>query len=608
MSGTQASQCVRAHLGTIALGLATLVVAFALPVDQLVDRFIVTRQPELAAPVHQGIRLFQLCLGCIGLIVCAWPVLRRFLWSDDARQGKPLLTRVPDATRVGTVTTVVALGALLVLGSVVRFRHIDLGLTYDEINAAEIFFDRKVSAVPITYSSSNNHIFYSLCANISGKVFGKTDLGYRLPAIVFGLASIVAVWYLAAHVLTRRDALVAAALICFSYRHIWFSQEARGYTALMLYGTLGLAQFVRALRTGRTRDWVLYAAAMLIAVYTHLFAAFLVAGSTLGYLCVAAARRELRSVQTRRVLTSAALIALGTCTLYSVVMPQMWQHYTNHLAIKTTHPLAFTWRFPVDVLHSFVLGHGHPVLTLAFGLLALTGFVSIASARPGTALFLVMPALLAMAALGAGGTVACTRYFLFFLPSFLVLVARGVVQVSTGVAHMASSRTGRALAGGLAGVCLLVGLLADHVRETIRYQTHGKQAFRQAADWLGQARRRGDRILTVGLGKEKFAYYLNGTQPVQSVEELRKSLDAPGTVWVVYAFPERFVQRGADMCAAVREHCQPALRVRALHRWGDVEIWCRPAAQATVPTVPPPPSRPSRRRSTHASRSYLLPV
>ena len=608
MSGPLPNRRRVARLVTVGAGLLIVVAAAAFPGHFVIERFIAPREPTLVEPLRDGFRLFQVCLAAIGLAVCALGLFRRFLWGDDADLGDPLVAGVPDRRPMRTAWVVAAIGLLVVIGAVVRFRHVNMGFTYDEINAAEIFFNRQVTAVPITFSSSNNHIFYSLCANVSGRVFGQTHLGYRLPAIVFGIAAIGAIYFLTVQVASRRDGLLAAALIGLSYRHVWFSQEARGYTAMILFGALGLAQFIKALRTGRTRDWVLYGVAMLIAIYTHLFSVFLVAGPTVAYLCMAAVRRRLTSIRTRRVVVAGALIALGTCTLYSVVVPQMLAHYNHHLAVQSSHPLTFTWQYPVNVLHSFAVDSSYPLVTLAYALLALVGLISLAGASTGAALVLAMPGALAIAMLSAGGTVACERYLMFFLPVFLVLVARGVGRVSFGVGQLAFSRVGRRVVSGLAMACLLVGLLADPVRETVIYQDCGKQAFDRAARWLVRARNDGDRIIMVGLGKEKFLYYLDGAETVDTPAELQQRLRAPGTVWVAYTFPRRFAERQVPMLMTIREHCQSVLRLRGLRRWGDVEIWCRPADRAAAtPRPKPPPRRPSRVRP-RAAHPNILPA
>lgn len=62
--------------------------------------------------------------------------------------------------------------------------------------------------------------------------FGESGWALRLPAALFGIASVVMVYVLAARYLSRVEAWVATAVIATSYHHVWFSQNARGYTLI----------------------------------------------------------------------------------------------------------------------------------------------------------------------------------------------------------------------------------------------------------------------------------------------------------------------------------------------------------------------------------------
>ena len=83
---------------------------------------------------------------------------------------------------------------------------------------------------------------------IAGAIFGDGPAALRLPAVLFGVASIAALYLFARRVTTVREALVAAALMTVSYHHIWFSQNARGYSALLFWTLVSSWLFARALR------------------------------------------------------------------------------------------------------------------------------------------------------------------------------------------------------------------------------------------------------------------------------------------------------------------------------------------------------------------------
>jgi uncharacterized membrane protein len=59
-------------------------------------------------------------------------------------------------------------------------------------------------------------------------LFGDSGAALRLPAALFGVASLGAVYALGREVVGRREGLLAALALAFSYQHVWFSQNARG--------------------------------------------------------------------------------------------------------------------------------------------------------------------------------------------------------------------------------------------------------------------------------------------------------------------------------------------------------------------------------------------
>jgi 4-amino-4-deoxy-L-arabinose transferase-like glycosyltransferase len=87
--------------------------------------------------------------------------------------------------------------------------------------------------------SANQHVLYATLANISVAVFGATEAAVRLPAVLFGVAAIFALYYLARILTSESEALWATALLTVMYHHIWFSQNARGWTGVVFFSLLG---------------------------------------------------------------------------------------------------------------------------------------------------------------------------------------------------------------------------------------------------------------------------------------------------------------------------------------------------------------------------------
>ncbi|MEA2613752.1 MAG: mannosyltransferase, partial [Chloroflexota bacterium] len=107
-------------------------------------------------------------------------------------------------------------------------------------------------------------------------VVGSHEAALRSLSAIFGIA-VVPLAYLAGRELVSRAAgLAGAALVAFNPLLIWYSQEARPYSLLVLLSVLSLLFFARALQRRTARDLWLWALMASLALLTHYFAAFLV--------------------------------------------------------------------------------------------------------------------------------------------------------------------------------------------------------------------------------------------------------------------------------------------------------------------------------------------
>jgi uncharacterized membrane protein len=99
----------------------------------------------------------------------------------------------------------------------------------------------------------------------------------RTPALVCGVLSIAAVWWLARLLFGRLTAALASLFMTFNLKMVEYSQEARPYTMWVFLATLSLAFFYRFLRQGRQSNWWSYVIVSTVMVYSHYFGVFLLA-------------------------------------------------------------------------------------------------------------------------------------------------------------------------------------------------------------------------------------------------------------------------------------------------------------------------------------------
>ncbi len=114
---------------------------------------------------------------------------------------------------------------------------------------------------------------YFMLAWLSTHLGSSPEL-VRLPALITGTLAIPMTYMFGLRTLGRATGIAAALVIALSPYMTFLSAYGRGY-ALMIFFLLGSAlALLAAVRTGRLRWWVAYAACCCLAMYSHYTAAF----------------------------------------------------------------------------------------------------------------------------------------------------------------------------------------------------------------------------------------------------------------------------------------------------------------------------------------------
>ena len=441
----------------------------------------------------------------------------------------------PDPVRVTADTASIWIVAgLLAVALALRVYRLDTELWMDEIFLRARYAPLEFRQLLSTYDSQNHQPFYSLLARFSFLVAGGSDWSLRVPAVVMGVASLWALWWFARRVTSRNEALLAVAILAVSYHHIWFSQNARGYTAMMLLTVLSTGAFLRlceGTRQPRRVTWI-YAILMALATYTHLTAAFVAVGHAVALLLVT----QWRSGEARRrVMWPAAAIALSavlTIVLYAPMLPQVWRQITTPTMAGVTVELTGAGWMVREALR--VLGEGIPggLVTVAVALIVLSlGIVSFWRQSRLTTLLMFTPVWVTLVAILAARHNLWPRFF-FFAAGFLVLAAlRGGFVLVRALVRWQPERVAVAGAAAVAILSLV----------TVPRAWQPKQQFRAAYDFVESERRPGDEVVALDIASE--VYRLRGWastwQQGSTREQLASTERSANRTWIVYTLPAR---------------------------------------------------------------------
>ena len=188
-----------------------------------------------------------------------------------------------------------ALGALVAVAAALRFTRIghqsfwlDESFTVDLVRRP---FGDMLSGVASTESTPP---LYYVLAWLWAKVFGHGEAGLRSLSALFGTLTVPVAWRAAREWFdSTRAGLVAAALVAFNPFFVWYSQEARSYSLLVLMAMLTL------LFLGRRSAYTWWALVAALGLLTHYFAAFLIVPEAVWLVWGPRARRLRRRARWR---------------------------------------------------------------------------------------------------------------------------------------------------------------------------------------------------------------------------------------------------------------------------------------------------------------------
>lgn len=171
-----------------------------------------------------------------------------------------------------------ALAGLVALAAALRFVLIGhQGYWFDEGNTVLLVHFSPGKMLGLVPQTEDTPPLYYCVAWVWARIFGFQEAGLRSLSATAGVATVPVLYLVAARLRSPRAGLIAAALAACNPLLVWYSQEARAYSLLVLMSALSLLAFVWLLErptAARAAAWALAAA---LALATHYFAIMVVA-------------------------------------------------------------------------------------------------------------------------------------------------------------------------------------------------------------------------------------------------------------------------------------------------------------------------------------------
>lgn len=169
---------------------------------------------------------------------------------------------------------------LFLMGFVYRLKGLERNYSFwiDETSSAT--FARAIletgrPVLPSGYAANDYSVHFYLMA-LSFRLFGLNEFAGRLPSVVFGALTILAVFYLGKRFADARVGMLAALLVTFSTLEIVYSRQARSYQELQFFALMTVIAFIafvdahdqRHLRLGHVLFLIV---SFLLVTLTHKF-------------------------------------------------------------------------------------------------------------------------------------------------------------------------------------------------------------------------------------------------------------------------------------------------------------------------------------------------
>jgi 4-amino-4-deoxy-L-arabinose transferase-like glycosyltransferase len=467
----------------------------------------------------------------------AWgPALFRFQLAVNAAmclgaawlaRVRPPVRRAGDAGPATPVWAWMTLGGLTLAALALRLYRLDLPLWLDEIITLREFVRKPVAEILTLFPNQNQHMLYSLLARGSILLLGESAATLRLPAVFFGVASLWPLFLLGRRLLGVREALLTCALMTFSYHHVWFSQNARGYSASLFFTLLATWLWLEALEKTHWRWWAGYAVALAAGFWAQVSMAFVCAAHFLWWVFVSLRARRF----CWRAAAAWAVAASLTLQFYALSLPQFLTSALHEFSPETewTNP---AW-FLIETFRNLQTGFVGPPAVLLAGMLTALGWIRIRRREPAAAAVMVLPGLLVATTMFALRHNLWPRLFFFLMGFALLCLVAGLFALPEILMRRRPESTRRAV-----GVAVALLAVAASAATVPRCYALPKQDFPSARDYVEGLRRPGDIVAAAGLAIFAMnGYYAPHWRAVQTAEELRSLLRSGREIWLVYTLP-----------------------------------------------------------------------
>jgi len=384
---------------------------------------------------------------------------------------------------------------LLILSLSLRLYRLNMSLWMDEIITVTEFIQKPWLKIITYLPYPNNHILYTLFAKLSVFIFGEKEWSIRLPAMLIG-ALIPPVSYL---VLRKKFsepvAFASGIFLSLNYWSVWFGQDARGYSAYILFSLLSSYLLLEYLEKREKRLAFYYLISAVIGSWFYLYTLFII----FSQLCWTGAMLAKKQIKPKMLFPIIIAGILGI-SLYLPSLTSLWDYSTNQKAMARMHPVNVLLLKETLII---LTGSRKEVLIILFLVLALLGFYLLYQKSPGFLFIYLLSALFIVLFSKLTKLFIYPRFLAFLIPLFSLAISQGLESLTRFL------KLKRKFSQNLLYSLLVLSLSLLLLPDLARYYLLGKQDFKSAGKYL-EEHQANQQIICYGIICEELSYYFKG--------------------------------------------------------------------------------------------------
>lgn len=531
---------------TVVAGAGAMAVAVLLPVDAIVDRVVtpavrgyLEAKRGAEAVVEYRVLVSGAC-GWLRVALATWgfylaltSIWFRCCFPFFLPEAGTASARKPFSRADGILLLPLVLAALIGAKAIHGAYMVDeIGPFLSNVKRGPV-----ITAAHIVSSPTRTHTAYALAQWVSYRMLGESETGLRLPALVFGLGTILLLYSLGRRLLGRPLGLLAATILALSSMHLYFCSNARAYTLLAFTALAQSYAGILLLERETRLRWATFILAGMICGYAHLYG-ILSAGLVGVAVLIAVWARPLPGVhrweRTVRLLWVGGFMLASLFVLYATGIPRQleiagylgqtlsYYPFRPHMGPAFLRDLASEFSLVPHVLWAVVLQW----------VVAVAGAVWLLSRRRAEGIVLVGPTILYFAAMWVSGKEVQTRYFFVMLPVFCFLCAAGLLGVGRwGIGLLSGTKKSKDAAVAVVGLVLVILAATGGVRDLLLTEFHG---LRRAVAFVREQSSDGERVVALTDSAQTAHYYWDAVETVDQPDDLVRLMKNPPE-WVLYA-------------------------------------------------------------------------